>query len=156
MKPALRIPMSIVPCPVLGFPPLRTGEKARPAPHRPGFAEFPQADDRVRGRAGLRSAKTSAGPHLIAALTGIAFPLIRSYLTSMSKKSYLSKITTKSQTVIPAAIRAKLGVGPGDQLRYVETEDGILIEKARVVEDDPFATFSEWATQADEKAYADL
>jgi antitoxin PrlF len=74
----------------------------------------------------------------------------------MRKKSYLSKITTKSQTVIPAAVRAKLGVGPGDQLRYVETDDGILIEKARIVEDDPFATFSEWATEADEKAYADL
>jgi antitoxin PrlF len=74
----------------------------------------------------------------------------------MSKKSYFSKITTKSQTVIPAAIRAKLGVGPGDQLRYVETEDGVLIEKARVIEDDPFATFSEWPTEADEKAYADL
>ena len=80
----------------------------------------------------------------------------RRYLIAMSKKSYLSKITTKSQTVIPVAIRAKLGVGPGDQLRYVETEDGILIEKARVVEDDPFATFSEWAPEADEKAYADL
>jgi antitoxin PrlF len=74
----------------------------------------------------------------------------------MRKKFYQSKITTKSQTVIPAAVRAKLGVGPGDQLRYVETEHGILIEKARVVEDDPFATFSEWATEADEKAYADL
>jgi len=74
----------------------------------------------------------------------------------MIKKLVTSKITSKSQTVIPAVIREKLGVGPGDVLRYVETADGIVIEKARVIEEDPFATFSEWATEADDKAYADL
>lgn len=74
----------------------------------------------------------------------------------MSKKSYTSRLTSRSQTVIPRAIRAKLGIGPGDQVRYVETDEGILIEKARVIEDDPFATFTEWASEADEEAYADL
>jgi antitoxin PrlF len=74
----------------------------------------------------------------------------------MNRKLVTSKVTSKSQTVIPAVIREKLGVGPGDVLRYVETADGILIEKARTVEDDPFATFSEWATEADDNAYADL
>jgi len=74
----------------------------------------------------------------------------------MRKKSIISKVTSKSQTVIPAVIREKLGIGPGDLLRYVETADGIIIEKARTIEDDPFATFSEWATEADDKAYADL
>ena len=74
----------------------------------------------------------------------------------MIRKHATSKVTSKSQTVIPAVIREKLGVGPGDVLRYVETTDGIVIEKARVIEDDPFATFSEWATEADDKAYADL
>ena len=33
---------------------------------------------------------------------------------------------------------------------------GIVIEKAWIVEDDPFATFTEWASDADERAYADL
>jgi antitoxin PrlF len=74
----------------------------------------------------------------------------------MNRKLVTSKVTSKSQTVIPAVIREKLGVGPGDVLRYVETADGILIEKARTVEDDPFATFSEWATEADDNANADL
>lgn len=74
----------------------------------------------------------------------------------MIRKPVTSKVTSKSQTVIPAVIREKLGVGPGDVLRYVETADGIVIEKARVIEEDPFATFSEWATEADDKAYADL
>jgi antitoxin PrlF len=74
----------------------------------------------------------------------------------MSEKRVTSKVTSKNQTVIPAVIREKLGIGPGDFLRYVETADGILIEKARTIEDDPFATFSEWASDADDKAYADL
>jgi antitoxin PrlF len=74
----------------------------------------------------------------------------------MSAKRITSKVTSKSQTVIPAVIREKLGIGPGDVLRYVETADGILIEKAPRIEDDPFAIFSEWASEADDKAYADL
>jgi antitoxin PrlF len=74
----------------------------------------------------------------------------------MSAKRITSKVTSKSQTVIPAVIREKLGIGPGDVLRYVETANGILIEKARRIEDDPFATFSEWTSEADNKAYADL
>jgi antitoxin PrlF len=74
----------------------------------------------------------------------------------MSSNAILSRITSKSQTVIPRKIRERLGVKPGDSLRYVETPAGVLIEKAPAGEDDPFATFSEWATEADEKAYADL
>ena len=74
----------------------------------------------------------------------------------MSRKTYTSKLSSKSQTVIPAAVREKLSVKPGDYVRFIETNEGILIEKARVIEDDPFATFSEWSTEADEKAYADL
>jgi antitoxin PrlF len=72
------------------------------------------------------------------------------------KKPVFSKLTSDSRTVIPPSVQEKLGVGPGDQLRYVETDQGILIEKAHVIQDDPFATFVEWATEADEKAYADL
>lgn len=74
----------------------------------------------------------------------------------MNNKVATSKISAKSQTVIPRSIREKLGVGPGDELRYLETQDGIVIEKVRVIKDDPFATFGEWATAADEAAYADL
>ena len=49
----------------------------------------------------------------------------------MNAKRITSKVTSKSQTVIPAVIREKLGIGPGDVLRYVDTADGIQIEKAR-------------------------
>lgn len=74
----------------------------------------------------------------------------------MARNIIHSKVTSKSQTVLPRAIRQKLGVGPGDMLAYIETDRGIVIEKARVLEDDPFLTFTEWATEADDKAYANL
>lgn len=67
-----------------------------------------------------------------------------------------SKITTKSQTVIPSAVREKLGLKPGDRLRYAITEQGVLIDKSTQIDDDPFAVFSEWAGEADEKAFRDL
>jgi antitoxin PrlF len=68
-----------------------------------------------------------------------------------------SKVSVKSQTVIPRAVREQLGLRPGDMLRYRLTGGGVLIDKAPANEaDDPFATFTEWSSEADEKAYADL
>ena len=41
------------------------------------------------------------------------------------------KITTKGQTTIPADIRTRLGVGPGDRIEYVPQPDGqIVLRKA--------------------------
>jgi antitoxin PrlF len=74
--------------------------------------------------------------------------------TSKLKPAGYSKVSTKSQTVIPRAVRETLNLKPGDTLRYRFADDGILIDKAEA--DDPFASFSEWAGDADEKAYADL
>jgi antitoxin PrlF len=67
-----------------------------------------------------------------------------------------SKVSVKSQTVLPRVVRERLGIRPGDTLRYRVTEDGVLLDKAPPAEDDPFAAFSEWSGAADEKAYADL
>jgi len=68
-----------------------------------------------------------------------------------------SKVSVKSQTVLPREVRDRLHVGPGDRLRYVIDDQGVRIEKgATHEEDDPFATFSEWASQADQEDYADL
>ncbi|HZQ13934.1 MAG TPA: AbrB/MazE/SpoVT family DNA-binding domain-containing protein [Pseudolabrys sp.] len=67
-----------------------------------------------------------------------------------------SKVSVKSQTVLPREVRTRLGVRPGDTLRYRLTDQGVLIDKAPAEADDPFATFSEWASDADEKAYAKL
>lgn len=58
---------------------------------------------------------------------------------------YYSKITSKSQTVIPSEVGERLGLQPGDRLRYAVTPSGVRIEKAeRQAEDDPFAVFAEW------------
>lgn len=74
-----------------------------------------------------------------------------------AKRAAYSKISTKSQTVIPREVRERLGLKPGDTLRYRLGEKGIVLDKAPPTEaDDPFATFSEWGGEADEKAYADL
>ena len=71
--------------------------------------------------------------------------------------SVFSKVSVKSQTVIPRQVRETLGLHPGDTLRYRLTADGILIDKApRGEMEDPFVTFTEWSSEADEKAYADL
>ena len=67
-----------------------------------------------------------------------------------------SKITSKSQTVIPREVRERLGLRPGDSLRYDVTAKGITIEKAGQTEDDPFAVFTEWSSAADEKAFGKL
>ena len=72
------------------------------------------------------------------------------------KSAVFSKVSVKSQTVIPNAVRAKLGLKPGDTLRYRLVAEGVLIDKAPAEADDPFAAFSEWSGAADEKAYADL
>lgn len=73
------------------------------------------------------------------------------------KPAAYSKVSVKSQTVIPRAVREQLALRPGDTLRYRVTEDGVLLDKAPANEtDDPFAAFSEWSSAADEKAYGGL
>jgi AbrB family looped-hinge helix DNA binding protein len=68
-----------------------------------------------------------------------------------------SKVSVKSQTVIPREVRVRLRLKPGDTLRYRMTEDGVLVDKVSTNEVfDPFATFSEWSSEADEKAYGCL
>jgi antitoxin PrlF len=67
-----------------------------------------------------------------------------------------SKVSVQSQTVIPREVREQLKLKPGDTLRYRLTADGILLDKAAEAGDDPFAAFSEWTSDADEKAYGGL
>jgi len=69
----------------------------------------------------------------------------------------LSKLTTKSQTVIPKPIREYLGLKTGDRIRYITRNNRVEMEKVKTQsEDDPFATFTEWASDNDEEAYGEL
>ena len=68
-----------------------------------------------------------------------------------------SKITSKAQTTIPKPVRAALHVGEGDELAYRIEGDHVILTKAkREPIDDPFATFHEWSSEADRRAYGDL
>lgn len=72
-----------------------------------------------------------------------------------------SKLTSKAQTTIPQAVRIALGVGEGDEVAYIIESDRVILRKApklRVNEpaDDPFGTFTEWDSDADRLAFADL
>ena len=68
-----------------------------------------------------------------------------------------SRLTSKAQTTIPQAVRSALRVGPGDDLAYVIEDGRVVLIKARAVfADDPFTAFSEWDSEADRRAYADL
>jgi antitoxin PrlF len=69
-----------------------------------------------------------------------------------------SRLGVKSQTVVPKEVREALGVGPGDQIGYTIQNGRVIltaIEKP-LVQDDPFACFEEWASEADTKGYASL
>ncbi|WP_234053624.1 MULTISPECIES: type II toxin-antitoxin system PrlF family antitoxin [unclassified Xanthobacter] len=68
-----------------------------------------------------------------------------------------SKITSKAQTTIPQAVRAALHLREGDAIAYRIEEGRVVLTKAEPVPaDDPFATFGEWDSEADRKAYAQL
>lgn len=69
-----------------------------------------------------------------------------------------SRMTSKAQTTIPQAVRNALNLKPGDELAY-QIEDGrVVLMRAEVTQqaDDPFVTFSEWDSEADRRAYANL
>lgn len=68
-----------------------------------------------------------------------------------------SKLTSKAQTTIPQAIRAALRLREGDEIAYaIEGDRVILMRSEKNSVEDPFATFGEWASDADREAYAQL
>ena len=68
-----------------------------------------------------------------------------------------ARVSSKGQTVIPKAVRQKLGLKTGDLIRFEVNEKGrVTIDKVRPVEEDPFATFDEWASEEDEKLYGGI
>src|SRR5690606_1602193 len=81
----------------------------------------------------------------------------RNFLTS-EPVMITSKLTSKAQTTIPQPVRAALKLQEGDELLYVVEGDRVILTKARrgALVDDPFRTFSEWHSEADEKAYGGL
>ncbi len=70
----------------------------------------------------------------------------------------ISRLTSKAQTTIPRAGRTAPGPHPGDAIAY-QIEDGRVVSTRfsfSADRDDPFATFSEWGSNSDAKAYGKL
>jgi len=69
-----------------------------------------------------------------------------------------SKITSKAQTTIPQPVRVALGLSEGDEVAYQIEDERVVLTKARAraVAEDPFATFNEWNSPADQEGYADF
>ena len=65
----------------------------------------------------------------------------------------MSRITAKSQTTVPQAVRRALGVGPGDRVGYEIDGDRVTLSRVSEMSTDPFvnpfANFTEWASEAD-------
>lgn len=46
--------------------------------------------------------------------------------------SETTRVTEKGQATIPKAIRNKYDLEPGDEVRWVDTDDGIVVQKATI------------------------
>jgi len=55
-------------------------------------------------------------------------------------------------------VRIALRLEPGDELVYEISEGRVILTKAKRARTpvDPFGTFTEWGTEADAEAYAEL
>lgn len=66
-----------------------------------------------------------------------------------------SRVTSRGRTTIPRAVRIALGLKEGDCVAYAIDGDRVILARADAV-DDPFATFTEWASATDAEACAKL
>ena len=68
-----------------------------------------------------------------------------------------SKVSRDGRVVLPRAILERLDIRPGDYVYYKVEARSVRLSKEREHDAcDPFATFTEWASAADEAAYAGL
>lgn len=68
-----------------------------------------------------------------------------------------SRLSSKAQTTIPQPVRTALCLREGDEIAHeIDGSRVILTKSSAARADDPFATFEEWDSEADRKAYAKL
>lgn len=72
-----------------------------------------------------------------------------------------SRLTIKSQATVPARVRKRLNLKPGDTVIFEETADGaVCIRKAEPLDLEFLSaletTLSEWNSENDDRAYRDL
>jgi len=65
-----------------------------------------------------------------------------------------SKLTRKARTTIPQPVREALRLREGDEIAYAIEEGRVILTKAASgAVEDPFASFGEWASEKDRRAY---
>lgn len=74
----------------------------------------------------------------------------------MADATLRARLGVKAQVVLPKPVRDVLGLKPGDEFAFVIRDQEVTVVRAPAVGDDPFACFTEWASEADKKGYADL
>ena len=68
-----------------------------------------------------------------------------------------SKITSRARTTIPRSVREALSLRQGDELAYQMERGRVIVTKAILKQvENPFATFGEWASENDWRAYGEL
>jgi antitoxin PrlF len=69
-----------------------------------------------------------------------------------------SRLDARARTVVPKAVRQALDIRPGDQIGYTIRNGWVVLTAMgkRLSQEDPFACFGEWASQADTEGYASL
>jgi hypothetical protein len=72
----------------------------------------------------------------------------------MRTRLVTSRLGVKSRTVVPREVREALG----DQIRYSIQNGRVILTaiKRPLAQDDSFACFDEWASDADTEGYASL
>ena len=74
----------------------------------------------------------------------------------MANSMLKARLGVKAQVVLPKPVREVLGLRPGDEFAFVIRDGEVRVVRAPAEGDDPFACFTEWASVADRKGYADL
>jgi antitoxin PrlF len=75
---------------------------------------------------------------------------------NMANATLRARLGVKAQIVLPKPVRDALGLKPGDEFAFVIRDQEVRVVRAPAAGDDPFACFTEWASEADRKGYADL
>ena len=72
----------------------------------------------------------------------------------------VSRLTSKSQTIVPREVREKLSLGPGDVIVYEIVGEGVRLHKGSPLDVSYLralqSTLSEWDSPEDAAAYDDL
>ena len=67
-----------------------------------------------------------------------------------------ARLSSRGRITVPRSVRERLRLEPGDSIEFEERNGDVVVRRSTLaVAFDPFATFVEWASDADEEAYAD-